>query len=168
MQRLDCTRCATRWRPGTSSPSFRSTQRESTSWSPSLWPTDTSVHNITNLCDVWNPVCPSRVTLKLYLSSCFTRSLTFNSSLNVLHPSCSFLQDSPENLYFATVVIQTLCKCFLFLLQEQGETALHLAVRLVDRTSLHIVDFLTQNRYVKQENNRERQHLHFTCLSVAE
>lgn len=31
-------------------------------------------------------------------------------------------------------------------LQEQGETALHLAVRLVDRTSLHIVDFLTQNR----------------------
>uniref|UniRef100_A0AAY4AKG4 ArfGAP with SH3 domain, ankyrin repeat and PH domain 2a n=1 Tax=Denticeps clupeoides TaxID=299321 RepID=A0AAY4AKG4_9TELE len=28
---------------------------------------------------------------------------------------------------------------------EQGETALHLAVRLVDRTSLHIVDFLTQN-----------------------
>lgn len=43
-----------------------------------------------------------------------------------------------------------LCKCFTFwflLFQEQGETALHLAVRLVDRTSLHIVDFLTQNRY---------------------
>lgn len=41
-------------------------------------------------------------------------------------------------------------KCFLsllfFFLQEHGETALHLAVRLVDRTSLHIVDFLTQNR----------------------
>lgn len=35
---------------------------------------------------------------------------------------------------------------FFFFLQEHGETALHLAVRLVDRTSLHIVDFLTQNR----------------------
>lgn len=34
----------------------------------------------------------------------------------------------------------------VLLLQELGETALHLAVRLVDRTSLHIVDFLTQNR----------------------
>uniref|UniRef100_A0A8C6PAG4 ArfGAP with SH3 domain, ankyrin repeat and PH domain 2a n=1 Tax=Nothobranchius furzeri TaxID=105023 RepID=A0A8C6PAG4_NOTFU len=31
---------------------------------------------------------------------------------------------------------------------EHGETALHLAVRLVDRTSLHIVDFLTQNRLI--------------------
>ena len=29
---------------------------------------------------------------------------------------------------------------------EQDETALHLAVRSVDRTSLHIVDFLVQNR----------------------
>lgn len=38
------------------------------------------------------------------------------------------------------------CKCLIVLFQEQGETALHLAVRLVDRTSLHIVDFLTQNR----------------------
>lgn len=43
----------------------------------------------------------------------------------------------------------TMTKWHIFvylLLQEQGETALHLAVRLVDRTSLHIVDFLTQNR----------------------
>lgn len=31
-------------------------------------------------------------------------------------------------------------------LQEAGETALHLAVRMVDRNSLHIVDFLVQNR----------------------
>lgn len=35
---------------------------------------------------------------------------------------------------------------FLFGLQEPDETALHLAVRSVDRTSLHIVDFLVQNR----------------------
>lgn len=32
--------------------------------------------------------------------------------------------------------------------QEPDETALHLAVRSVDRTSLHIVDFLVQNRWV--------------------
>lgn len=30
--------------------------------------------------------------------------------------------------------------------QEPGETALHLAVRMGDRNSLHIVDFLAQNR----------------------
>lgn len=39
------------------------------------------------------------------------------------------------------------CLC-LFGLQEPDETALHLAVRSVDRTSLHIVDFLVQNRWV--------------------
>lgn len=42
--------------------------------------------------------------------------------------------------------METLQDIDVFPLQEQGETALHLAVRLVDRTSLHIVDFLTQNR----------------------
>lgn len=31
--------------------------------------------------------------------------------------------------------------------QEPGETVLHLAVRMGDRNSLHIVDFLAQNRY---------------------
>lgn len=30
--------------------------------------------------------------------------------------------------------------------QEPGETVLHLAVRMGDRNSLHIVDFLAQNR----------------------
>ena len=35
-----------------------------------------------------------------------------------------------------------------FEFQEPDETALHLAVRSVDRTSLHIVDFLVQNRWV--------------------
>lgn len=39
-------------------------------------------------------------------------------------------------------------RMFLFGLQEPDETALHLAVRSVDRTSLHIVDFLVQNRWV--------------------
>lgn len=33
----------------------------------------------------------------------------------------------------------------VFPLQEKGETALHLAVLLADRTSLHILDFLAQN-----------------------
>lgn len=35
---------------------------------------------------------------------------------------------------------------FLSWLQEPGETILHLAVLLSDQTSLHIVDFLVQNR----------------------
>lgn len=38
-----------------------------------------------------------------------------------------------------------------FEFQEPDETALHLAVRSVDRTSLHIVDFLVQNRWVSQK-----------------
>jgi hypothetical protein len=38
-----------------------------------------------------------------------------------------------------------------FEFQEPDETALHLAVRSVDRTSLHIVDFLVQNRLVFQK-----------------
>lgn len=32
-------------------------------------------------------------------------------------------------------------------LQEVGETALHYSVRTADQTSLHLVDFLVQNRY---------------------
>jgi hypothetical protein len=32
-------------------------------------------------------------------------------------------------------------------LQESGETALHFSVRTADHTSLHLVDFLVQNRY---------------------
>lgn len=32
-------------------------------------------------------------------------------------------------------------------LQEAGETALHYSVRTADQTSLHLVDFLVQNRY---------------------
>lgn len=31
--------------------------------------------------------------------------------------------------------------------QDPGETALHFAVRTSDQTSLHLVDFLVQNRY---------------------
>lgn len=35
----------------------------------------------------------------------------------------------------------------MFLLQESGETVLHHCVRTADHTSLHLVDFLVQNRY---------------------
>ncbi|KAG7460604.1 hypothetical protein MATL_G00200520 [Megalops atlanticus] len=49
---------------------------------------------------------------------------------------------------------------------EQGETALHLAVRLVDRTSLHIVDFLTQNSgNLDRQTGRGSTALHYCCLT---
>uniref|UniRef100_A0A8C7HPD9 ArfGAP with SH3 domain, ankyrin repeat and PH domain 2a n=1 Tax=Oncorhynchus kisutch TaxID=8019 RepID=A0A8C7HPD9_ONCKI len=49
---------------------------------------------------------------------------------------------------------------------EQGETALHLAVRLVDRTSLHIVDFLTQNRNMTCHlTAKGSTALHYCCLT---
>uniref|UniRef100_A0AAR2IYX9 ArfGAP with SH3 domain, ankyrin repeat and PH domain 2a n=1 Tax=Pygocentrus nattereri TaxID=42514 RepID=A0AAR2IYX9_PYGNA len=49
---------------------------------------------------------------------------------------------------------------------EQGETALHLAVRLVDRTSLHIVDFLTQNSLnLDRQTVKGSTALHYCCLT---
>ncbi|KAM9571836.1 arf-GAP with SH3 domain, ANK repeat and PH domain-containing protein 2a isoform 2-T2 [Salvelinus alpinus] len=49
---------------------------------------------------------------------------------------------------------------------EQGETALHLAVRLVDRTSLHIVDFLTQNSVnLDKQTAKGSTALHYCCLT---
>ncbi|XP_055718754.1 arf-GAP with SH3 domain, ANK repeat and PH domain-containing protein 2-like isoform X8 [Salvelinus fontinalis] len=49
---------------------------------------------------------------------------------------------------------------------EQGETALHLAVRLVDRTSLHIVDFLTQNSMnLDKQTAKGSTALHYCCLT---
>ncbi|MBN3310299.1 arf-GAP with SH3 domain, ANK repeat and PH domain-containing protein 2a [Amia ocellicauda] len=49
---------------------------------------------------------------------------------------------------------------------EQGETALHLAVRLVDRTSLHIVDFLTQNSgNLDKQTTKGSTALHYCCLT---
>uniref|UniRef100_A0A4W4GDE2 ArfGAP with SH3 domain, ankyrin repeat and PH domain 2a n=1 Tax=Electrophorus electricus TaxID=8005 RepID=A0A4W4GDE2_ELEEL len=49
---------------------------------------------------------------------------------------------------------------------EQGETALHLAVRLVDRTSLHIVDFLTQNSAnLDKQTVKGSTALHYCCLT---
>uniref|UniRef100_A0A8C0GEW8 Un-named sa1614 n=1 Tax=Chelonoidis abingdonii TaxID=106734 RepID=A0A8C0GEW8_CHEAB len=49
--------------------------------------------------------------------------------------------------------------------QEPGETVLHLAVLLADRTSLHIVDFLVQNSgsLVKQ-TVKGNTPLHYSCL----
>ncbi|KAJ8341724.1 hypothetical protein SKAU_G00340150 [Synaphobranchus kaupii] len=49
---------------------------------------------------------------------------------------------------------------------EQGESALHLAVRLVDRTSLHIVDFLTQNSVnLDRQTAKGSTALHYCCLT---
>uniref|UniRef100_A0A8C2GVP6 ArfGAP with SH3 domain, ankyrin repeat and PH domain 2a n=1 Tax=Cyprinus carpio TaxID=7962 RepID=A0A8C2GVP6_CYPCA len=46
------------------------------------------------------------------------------------------------------------------------ETALHLAVRLVDRTSLHIIDFLTQNSLnLDKQTAKGSTALHYCCLT---
>lgn len=42
-------------------------------------------------------------------------------------------------------------------LQEAGETALHYSVRTADQTSLHLVDFLVQNRYIPQQSLRRKK-----------
>ncbi|XP_041109511.1 arf-GAP with SH3 domain, ANK repeat and PH domain-containing protein 2-like isoform X3 [Polyodon spathula] len=49
---------------------------------------------------------------------------------------------------------------------EHGETAMHLAVRLVDRTSLHIVDFLAQNSgNLDKQTAKGSTALHYCCLT---
>ncbi|KAK1171858.1 arf-GAP with SH3 domain, ANK repeat and PH domain-containing protein 2-like isoform X3 [Acipenser oxyrinchus oxyrinchus] len=49
---------------------------------------------------------------------------------------------------------------------EHGETALHLAVRLVDRTSLHMVDFLAQNSgNLDKQTAKGSTALHYCCLT---
>uniref|UniRef100_A0A674P248 ArfGAP with SH3 domain, ankyrin repeat and PH domain 2b n=1 Tax=Takifugu rubripes TaxID=31033 RepID=A0A674P248_TAKRU len=48
---------------------------------------------------------------------------------------------------------------------EPGETALHLAVRMGDRNSLHIVDFLAQNSAnLDKQTDRGSTALHYCCL----
>ncbi|XP_067442565.1 arf-GAP with SH3 domain, ANK repeat and PH domain-containing protein 1 isoform X1 [Thunnus thynnus] len=50
-------------------------------------------------------------------------------------------------------------------IQEKGETALHLAVLLADRTSLHILDFLAQNcSNVDAQTTAGNTALHYSCL----
>lgn len=49
---------------------------------------------------------------------------------------------------------------------EPGETVLHLAVRMVDRNSLHIVDFLAQNSTnLDQQTSKGSTALHYCCLT---
>ncbi|XP_039980461.1 arf-GAP with SH3 domain, ANK repeat and PH domain-containing protein 2b isoform X2 [Xiphias gladius] len=49
---------------------------------------------------------------------------------------------------------------------EPGETVLHLAVRMVDRNSLHIVDFLAQNSVnLDKQTARGSTALHYCCLT---
>ncbi|XP_034018666.1 arf-GAP with SH3 domain, ANK repeat and PH domain-containing protein 2b [Thalassophryne amazonica] len=49
---------------------------------------------------------------------------------------------------------------------EPGETVLHLAVRMVDRNSLHIVDFLAQNSVnLDKQTSRGSTALHYCCLT---
>uniref|UniRef100_A0A4W3JU18 Arf-GAP with SH3 domain, ANK repeat and PH domain-containing protein 1-like n=1 Tax=Callorhinchus milii TaxID=7868 RepID=A0A4W3JU18_CALMI len=50
-------------------------------------------------------------------------------------------------------------------LQEPGETALHLAVQLADRTSLHIVDFLVHNcGNLMKQTVKGNTAVHYSCL----
>ncbi|XP_054617537.1 arf-GAP with SH3 domain, ANK repeat and PH domain-containing protein 2b isoform X2 [Dunckerocampus dactyliophorus] len=49
---------------------------------------------------------------------------------------------------------------------ETGETVLHLAVRMVDRNSLHMVDFLAQNSAsLDKQTSKGSTALHYCCLT---
>ncbi|NXJ85280.1 ASAP2 protein, partial [Trogon melanurus] len=69
----------------------------------------------------------------------------------------SLLQAYAENVDLSDPVLAPL--------QEPGETLLHLAVLLSDRTSLHIVDFLVQNSGSLAKQTAEgNTSLHYCCL----
>ncbi|NXF36220.1 ASAP1 protein, partial [Nyctibius bracteatus] len=68
----------------------------------------------------------------------------------------SLLQAYAENVDLSEPVLAPL--------QEPGETILHLAVLLSDRTSLHIVDFLVQNsRSLAKQTAEGNTPLHYCC-----
>ncbi|XP_059683188.1 arf-GAP with SH3 domain, ANK repeat and PH domain-containing protein 2-like [Gavia stellata] len=68
----------------------------------------------------------------------------------------SLLQAYAENVDLSDPVLAPL--------QEPGETILHLAVLLSDRTSLHIVDFLVQNsRSLTKQTAEGNTPLHYCC-----
>ncbi|NXV79687.1 ASAP1 protein, partial [Atlantisia rogersi] len=68
----------------------------------------------------------------------------------------SLLQAYAENVDLSEPVLSPL--------QEPGETILHLAVLLSDRTSLHIVDFLIQNsRSLAKQTVEGNTPLHYCC-----
>ncbi|NXG62093.1 ASAP1 protein, partial [Hemiprocne comata] len=68
----------------------------------------------------------------------------------------SLLQAYAENVDLSEAVLAPL--------QEPGETLLHLAVLLSDRTSLHIVDFLVQNsRSLAKQTVEGNTPLHYCC-----
>uniref|UniRef100_A0A8C3F4K3 Arf-GAP with SH3 domain, ANK repeat and PH domain-containing protein 3 n=1 Tax=Chrysemys picta bellii TaxID=8478 RepID=A0A8C3F4K3_CHRPI len=83
----------------------------------------------------------------------------------------ALLQAYAEKVDLSELVLEPVQFCFLSVFSlgalslEPGETVLHLAVLLADRTSLHIVDFLVQNSgsLVKQ-TVKGNTPLHYCCL----
>uniref|UniRef100_A0A665US33 Arf-GAP with SH3 domain, ANK repeat and PH domain-containing protein 2-like n=1 Tax=Echeneis naucrates TaxID=173247 RepID=A0A665US33_ECHNA len=72
----------------------------------------------------------------------------------------SLIQVYAEGVDLMEVISQSLCPR-----QEPGETVLHLAVRMVDRNSLHIVDFLAQNSAnLDKQTTKGSTALHYCCL----
>uniref|UniRef100_A0A4W5MFL3 ArfGAP with SH3 domain, ankyrin repeat and PH domain 2 n=1 Tax=Hucho hucho TaxID=62062 RepID=A0A4W5MFL3_9TELE len=74
----------------------------------------------------------------------------------------SLIQVYAEGVDLMETIPLCICPCS----QEPGETALHLAVRMVDRNSLHIVDFLTQNSgNLEKQTAKGSTALHYCCLT---
>ncbi|XP_061641788.1 arf-GAP with SH3 domain, ANK repeat and PH domain-containing protein 1 isoform X4 [Phyllopteryx taeniolatus] len=103
--------------------------------------------------------------LRKYQDAQFARRRSFGSATAV-----RVLQEATENADVRTLVQlhaqrTQLCHALHTHIQEKGETALHLAVLLADRTSLHILDFLAQNSSsVDVQTVCGNTALHYSCL----
>ncbi|XP_061687449.1 arf-GAP with SH3 domain, ANK repeat and PH domain-containing protein 1 isoform X3 [Syngnathoides biaculeatus] len=103
--------------------------------------------------------------VRKYQDAQFARRRSFGPATAV-----RVLQEATENADVRTLLQlhaqrTQLCQALHTHIQEKGETALHLAVLLADRTSLHVLDFLAQNSSgVDAQTVCGNTALHYSCL----
>ncbi|XP_061687448.1 arf-GAP with SH3 domain, ANK repeat and PH domain-containing protein 1 isoform X2 [Syngnathoides biaculeatus] len=96
--------------------------------------------------------------VRKYQDAQFARRRSFGPATAV-----RVLQEATENADVRTLLQlhaqrTQLCQALHTHIQEKGETALHLAVLLADRTSLHVLDFLAQNSSVASREAQNDDH----------
>lgn len=162
IRRPGSTRCVTRWRPGTSSPSSRSTPRESTSWSPYLWPTDTSVHNIFNFLSV-------RGNFSNFIPVAFAPGWLIHSTL--LHPSCFFIffRDSLQTLPYSQMSSENLHIWSFYFRNKGRRPFISQSDWWIERLFTSLTSSLRTGKRSRQTTENDGTFvLHFRYLSLVE
>uniref|UniRef100_A0A8V0ZT87 Uncharacterized protein n=1 Tax=Gallus gallus TaxID=9031 RepID=A0A8V0ZT87_CHICK len=112
------------------------------------------------------PVAHSDMALrKEFIISKYAEKKYAKRSPAAQHPSLPEAVKSKDIFTLLQAYAENMDLTVSVLLQEPGETILHLAVLLSDRTSLHIVDFLVQNsRSLEKQTTVGNTPLHYCCF----